>query len=92
MRLYMTESPEKLYPEKKEETFSFVPDDGTENQVVNLYPSVTYQTMEGFGGAITDAAGYVFSRMDKDQQEAAFHVFRTGWHALQPGAPAHGQL
>lgn len=69
MRLYMTESPEKLYPEKKEETFSFVPDDGTENQVVNLYPSVTYQTMEGFGGAITDAAGYVFSRMDKDQQE-----------------------
>ena len=75
MRLYMTESPEKLYPEKKEETFSFVPDDGTENQVVNLYPSVTYQTMEGFGGAITDAAGYVFSRMDKDQQEKLLSMY-----------------
>ena len=75
MRLYMTESQEKLYPEKKEEMFSFIPDDGTENEVVNLYPSVTYQTMEGFGGAVTDAAGYVFSRMDEDQQEKMLSMY-----------------
>ena len=31
-----------------------------ENELVNLYPQVTYQTMEGFGGAITDSAGYIF--------------------------------
>ena len=41
---------------------TFRPDiDGVENQVVNLYPEVTFQTFEGFGGAITDAAGYVLS-------------------------------
>ena len=34
-----------------------------EKDLVNLYPEVTYQTVEGFGGAITDAAGYVFSLM-----------------------------
>lgn len=61
MRLYMTESPEKIYPDKKMEVYDFVPEDGTENEVVNLYPGLTYQTMEGFGGAVTDAAGYVFS-------------------------------
>ena len=34
-----------------------------EKDLVNLYPEVTYQTVEGFGGAFTDAAGYVFSLM-----------------------------
>ena len=38
--------------------FAFLPDkEGVENHVVNLYPEITFQTMEGFGGAITDAAG-----------------------------------
>ena len=34
-----------------------------EKDLLNLYPEVTYQTVEGFGGAFTDAAGYVFSLM-----------------------------
>ena len=34
-----------------------------EKDLVNLYPEVTYQTVEGFGGAFTDAAGYVYSLM-----------------------------
>lgn len=47
----------------------FQPDvNGVENQVVNLYPEVTYQTFEGFGGAITDAAGYVYSLMNEEQK------------------------
>ena len=33
--------------------------EGVENQVVNLYPEVSFQIFEGFGGAITDASGYV---------------------------------
>ena len=41
MRLYMTESPEKIYPDKKMEVYDFVPEDGTENEVVNLYPGLT---------------------------------------------------
>lgn len=75
MHLYMTESSEKYYPEKKTETFSFCPEDGTENEVINLYPSVTYQMMEGFGGAVTDAAGYVFSRMEQEKQDKLLSMY-----------------
>ena len=41
---------------------------GQENQLVNLYPQIRYQTIEGFGGAFTDAAGYVFSLMPEETQ------------------------
>ncbi len=75
LHLYMTESPERLYPERREEQDIFAPEDGTENEVVNLYPDVTFQTMEGFGGAVTDAAGSVFSEMDKDQQEELLGMY-----------------
>lgn len=44
-------------------------DDGTENEVVNLYPQMSYQQMEGFGGALTDAAGYEFSLLNQEQKE-----------------------
>ncbi len=40
-----------------------------ENEVINLYPHMGYQTMEGFGGAFTDAAGSVFAKMSKEQQD-----------------------
>jgi glucosylceramidase len=44
---------------------TFTPDKGIENNVVNLYPEIEYQTFEGFGGAFTDSAGYVFSLMSE---------------------------
>ena len=43
---------------------------GREKDLVNLYPQVGYQCIEGFGGAFTDAAGYVFSLMPEPLQEA----------------------
>ena len=46
-----------------------------ENQVVNLYPRVAFQTFEGFGGAITDAAGYVYSLMDKAQKRKVIQTY-----------------
>lgn len=48
---------------------SFRPDaEGIENQVVNLYPEISLQTLEGFGGAITDAAGFIYSLMNDSQK------------------------
>lgn len=47
----------------------FEADSGVENEVINLYPSIEYQKMEGFGGAITDAAGYVFAQMNEEQKD-----------------------
>lgn len=63
---YLTYKASKLIREEMEDRF--LPDDGTENEVINLYPHMRYQTMEGFGGAFTDAAGYVFSKMSREQQ------------------------
>lgn len=54
----------------------FRPDaEEVENQVVNLYPEVTYQTFEGFGGAITDAAGYVYSLMNEEQKRQVIETY-----------------
>lgn len=53
----------------EEYSAAFVPDDGTEDKVINIYPQMQYQTMEGFGGALTDAAGSVFAMLDKEQKD-----------------------
>lgn len=53
-----------------------------EPQVVNIYPELRYEAFEGFGGAVTEAAGYVYSLM-KDEQKKRFYqdcnnkIFRT---------------
>ncbi len=42
---------------------------GAAMNVVNLYPEIEYQTFHGFGGAVTEAAGYSFSKLEKEKQE-----------------------
>ncbi len=49
--------------------------EGIENQVVNIYPQVEFQSFEGFGGAITDAAGYVYSLMSPTQQKELMETY-----------------
>ena len=39
-----------------------------ESQIINIYPEITYQKMIGFGGAITEAAGFAFSKLPVDKQ------------------------
>jgi len=38
-------------------------------QCVNIYPEYEYQTFHGFGGAITEASGYAYSKLGKENQE-----------------------
>lgn len=69
-------------------TAPFHPDtEEVENQVVNLYPEVTFQTFEGFGGAVTDAAGYVYSLMSPEQKrevvETCFSPDRMGYNRVR---------
>lgn len=43
----------------------------TKNQelyIINLYPKETFQSLIGFGGAFTEAAGYVYSKVSRDIQ------------------------
>jgi len=44
-------------------------DKGAAMNVVNLYPNREYQTFHGFGGAITEAAGYSFSKLTEKGKE-----------------------
>ncbi len=46
-----------------------------EKDLVNLYPGAEYQAVEGFGGAFTDAAGYVFSLMPAPQRKAFLDAY-----------------
>lgn len=48
---------------------------GVENQVINLYPELCYETFEGFGGAVTDAAAYVYSLMDPAQKQQVMETY-----------------
>lgn len=50
--------------------YQFMEDQGIEDHLLNLYPNVKYQVWEGFGGAVTDSSGYVFSKMSKTEQES----------------------
>ena len=61
------------YVDNKKETFTkeyeMQVDYGAAMNVVNLYPDIEYQTFHGFGGAVTEAAGYAFSKLSKENQE-----------------------
>ncbi|MGO5442070.1 glycoside hydrolase family 30 protein [Faecalimonas sp. LCP19S3_D12] len=49
--------------------------EGTECQVVNLYPEITYEMFEGFGGAVTESAAYVYSLMNEAQKRQVITTY-----------------
>lgn len=49
--------------------------DEVENEVVNLYPQFRYQAFQGFGGAVTDSAGYVYSLLNSEQKKQVIHEY-----------------
>ena len=49
MKLTYVESVGIKKLEQYEKTVGFVDDDGVEDQVINVYPQVKYQSFEGFG-------------------------------------------
>jgi len=54
----------------------FVPDHGKrEFKLVNLYPEVSYQTIHGFGGAITESVGDTLNRMPQETAEAIINEY-----------------
>ncbi len=56
-------------PVSHAQTLPFLPDEGRENQLLNLYPQMTYQTIDGFGGAITDSAAYIYSLLPPEEKK-----------------------
>ena len=53
-----------------------VPDaKNAENQVINLYPGVTYQTIRGFGGALTEASGAALAGLSEKNREKVIGTY-----------------
>lgn len=50
----------------KVETYS----ESIENDVINIYPDINFQTFLGFGGAFTESSGFAYSKLPKDKKEA----------------------
>ncbi|SCP94850.1 glycoside hydrolase family 30 protein [Anaerobium acetethylicum] len=48
---------------------------GMENNVINLYPEARFEVFEGFGGAITDSAAYVYSLMNEEQKKTLIETY-----------------
>ena len=46
-----------------------------ETRIVNLYPGAVGQTVCGFGGAVTDAAGYVYSLMPEELKRQLMDLY-----------------
>ena len=46
-----------------------------ENEVVNLYPEFTFQTVTGFGGAMTEAAAWSLMQLSPEDRESAIREY-----------------
>lgn len=46
-----------------------------ESGVIGLYPQKEYQTIEGFGGAMTESSAYLLSGMDEAERRRALRAF-----------------
>ncbi len=54
-----------------------------ESGVINVYPGISYQTIDGFGGAMTETSAYLFSKMSaQTRQEAMGKFFGPGSNGL----------
>jgi len=46
-----------------------------ESGVINLYPQIEYQTIEGFGGAMTETSAYLFMSLPEEKRKEALAKF-----------------
>lgn len=73
---YYTELAGSGYDNSFSQTVQFHEDEmGVETQVINLYPELTYETFEGFGGAVTEASGYVYALMNEKQRKEVIETY-----------------
>ncbi len=71
------------YPVEKEIPVTLEADEPRhlESGVLNIYPDITYQTIEGFGGAMTETSAYLFSKMGRrDKKSRSGRIF---WRTRQ---------
>lgn len=63
-------------PAYSEQQLSFQPDaEGIEKDLVTLYPGMKYQRIYGFGGALTESAGYVLAQMPEESRQEILSAY-----------------
>ncbi len=50
-------------------------EEGVENGLLNLYPDVRYQEIEGFGGAFTEAGAVTLQKMGEERRKEALNAY-----------------
>lgn len=76
----------KTYPQTLEIPVTLEADEPKhlESGVLNLYPDITYQTIEGFGGAVTESVAYLLQQMKKEDSDALLSdCFGVGGNRLK---------
>ncbi|WML49067.1 hypothetical protein RCG23_02875 [Neobacillus sp. PS3-34] len=58
-----------------ESSLDFGADNNTEMAAVNIYPQMEYQTFDGFGGAITEAAAFTYSQMSEESKKKMVEAY-----------------
>lgn len=61
--------------ETTERTTELGDDAGAEFHVINVHPELSYQTIRGFGGAITESAAYTLSRMSATRRDEVLRAY-----------------
>lgn len=46
-----------------------------ESGVINLYPDITFQNIDGFGGSMTETSAYLLSKMDEETRRKALEDY-----------------
>lgn len=65
--------------ERLERSGALVPDrEERETDLIRLYPAQRDQVWEGFGGAVTDSAAYVWSRMPPELRQTVLDAYFSG--------------
>ena len=66
---------------KKQTPIAFKPDiDGEESKLLNLYDDVTYQTLDGFGGAVTESSAVTFQKLSAANQRK---ILESYYHPIK---------
>lgn len=50
-------------------------DNGIEMHAINIYPEIEFQKIEGFGGALTEAAAYTYSLMNQENKDKFINLY-----------------
>lgn len=48
-----------------------------ENDVINIYPNICFQTFLGFGGAFTESSGYAYSNLPENKKQDFINDYFT---------------